>query len=302
MEDPYALAVEAAAAVAEATGVDAHDAVVVLGSGWSGAVAGLGEPVATLDVATLPGFHAPVAAGHEGVVRSLRLPRSAGADVRVLAFCGRTHLYEGHGADAVAHPVRTAAAAGCRTAVLTNANGSLRPQWGPGTGVVLGDHLNLSGDSPLTGPRFVDLGTVYDATLRAAARAADPDLVEGVYAMLRGPHYETVAEALALRAVGADVVGMSTVLEAVAAREAGLAVLGLSVVTAVEAQPAAVDPDEVVRVAAAAATRFGAVIAHVLATSPPASTGPPVTHTPAASPAPHPARHPGSDPSPGGAP
>jgi purine-nucleoside phosphorylase len=182
----------------------------------------------------------------------------------VLAFLGRTHLYEGHGAAATVHAVRTAAAAGCRTAVLTNANGSLRPEWAPGTGVVVRDHLNLSGETPLVGPRFVDLTDLYTPAMRAAARAADPGLVEGVYVMLRGPHYETLAEARMLRTLGADVVGMSTVLEAVAAREAGMALLGLSIVTAVEAVETPIDPEEVVRVAAAAATRTGNVIAAVL--------------------------------------
>jgi purine-nucleoside phosphorylase len=266
--DAYALAETAARAVTERTGVARHDAVVVLGSGWAAAVDSLGETVSEFAVAQLPGFRPPVAEGHLPTVRSMRLPRlGGGRPVRVLAFLGRTHLYEGHGSAAVAHAVRTAAACGCRTAVLTNANGSLRPRWGPGTGVVLRDHLNLTFASPLTGARFVDLTNVYCPELRALARDADPDLVEGVYAMLPGPHYETVAEALMLRTLGADVVGMSTALEAIAAREARMAVLALSVVTAVEAvdaEDSAVDPQDVVRVAAEAATRMGRVIAAVL--------------------------------------
>jgi purine-nucleoside phosphorylase len=264
--DPYSTAELAAGRLAELTGVPIHDAVVVLGSGWSGAADALGEPVAELVVTQLPGFREPVAPGHLPVLRSSRLPRAdgAGPPVRVLALLGRTHLYEGHGPDAVAHAVRTGAAAGCRTAVLTNANGSLRPDWGPGTGVVLRDQLNLSFASPLTGPRFLDLTDLYSPALRRAALDADPGLVEGVYAMLPGPHYETVAEALMLRTLGADVLGMSTVLEAIAARESGMDLLALSVVTAVEAQPTPIDPHEVVRVAAAAGTRMGAVIAAVL--------------------------------------
>jgi purine-nucleoside phosphorylase len=257
--DPYVAAAAAAIALAERTGVARHDAVVVLGSGWSGAAQALGEVVAEFDVADLPGALAPVAEGHSGRVRSTTL-----AGVHVLTFLGRTHLYEGHGPAAAVHAVRTAAAAGCRLAVLTNANGSLRPAWGTGTGVVLRDHLNLSGTSPLVGPRFVDLTDAYSPRWRAAACAADPALVEGVYAMLPGPHYETVAEALMLRTLGADVVGMSTVLETIAAREAGLDVLGLSVVTTVEATGEPIDGAEVVRVAAAAATRLGGVIADVL--------------------------------------
>ncbi len=262
-EDPYAAARAAAEALAEATGEARHDAVVVLGSGWGGAADPLGTATAEIAVQDLPGFRRPVAEGHAGLVRSVRLGTDGG-ERRVLCFLGRTHLYEGHGPAAVAHAVRTAAAAGCRTAVLTNANGSLRPEWGPGTGVVLRDHLNLTFTSPLAGARFVDLTNCYDPGLRRSALAADPALVEGVYAMLRGPHYETVAEARMLRTYGADVVGMSTALEAIAAREAGMAVLGLSVVTAVEATDQPLDPDEVVRVAAAAATRLGDVIAAVL--------------------------------------
>jgi purine-nucleoside phosphorylase len=266
-DSAHSQAREAAEVVADLTGVDRHHAVIVLGSGWAGAadrLGDLGEVVAEVPMGQLPHFRVPVAPGHLPVVRSLRLFSPDGRDVRVLAFLGRTHLYEGHGPAAVAHAVRTGAAAGCRTAVLTNANGSLRPEWGAGTGVVLRDHLNLSYQTPLSGPAFVDLTTLYTPALRTSALAADATLVEGVYAMLRGPHYETVAEALMLRRLGADVVGMSTVLEAIAAREAGMEVLALSVVTTVEATPASIDPDEVVRVAARSATRMGAVIATVL--------------------------------------
>ncbi|MBK7625201.1 MAG: purine-nucleoside phosphorylase [Kineosporiaceae bacterium] len=260
MAPTFVRAGAAAAALAERTGVARHDAVVVLGSGWSGAGQALGELHAELETASLPGFFAPAAEGHLGVVRSCLLD-----GVRVLVFCGRTHLYEGHGPDAVAHTVRTAAAAGCRLAVLTSANGSLRPQWPTGTGVLVRDHLNLTGCSPLVGPRFVDLTDAYSPGWRARARALDPDLVEGVYAMLPGPHYQTVAETLALRTLGADVVGMSTALETIAAREAGLDVLALSVVTTVEASGDPIDPEEVIRVAAASATRLGRVIAALVA-------------------------------------
>ena len=258
--DPYRAARDAAAALAAATGVERHDVVVVLGSGWAGAADAFGAPVAEVDVADLPGFVPVVAEGHVGRVRSCVV-----GGHRVLAFLGRTHLYEGRGAAQAAHAVRTAAAAGCRLAVLTNANGSLRPAWGTGTGVVLRDHLNLADATPLVGARFVDLTDAWTARWRERALAADAGLVEGVYAMLRGPHYETVAEALMLRTLGADVVGMSTVPEAIAVREAGMELLGLSVVTTVEATGEVIDGEEVVRVAAAAATRLGGVIAAVLA-------------------------------------
>ncbi len=185
----------------------------------------------------------------------------------MLVVLGRTHLYEGHGPAPVVHAVRTAAAAGCRTVVLTNASGAIRQGWPPGAGVVLRDHLDLAGASPLVGPRFVDLTEAYAERLRRLARAVDPELEEGVYAILRGPHFETVAEARMLRTLGADLVGMSTVPEVIAARELGLAVLGLSVVTSVEPLEygaPGVDADEVVRVASAAATRLGQIIATVL--------------------------------------
>jgi purine-nucleoside phosphorylase len=257
--DPYPLATEAAAALAAAVGVEQHDVVVVLGSGWTGAADALGRPVADLPVTQLPGFVAPTAEGHAGRVRSYDLDGTA-----VLAFLGRTHLYEGHGADAVAHAVRTAAAAGCRLAVLTNANGSLQPDWTTGTGVLVSDHLNLSGATPLAGARFVDLSSAWSSRLREWARQVDPTLVEGVYAMMSGPQYQTMAETAMLRTLGADVVGMSTVLEAIAARELGLELVGLSVVTAREGTGEVIDPDAVVAAAAAAATRLGAVVAAVI--------------------------------------
>lgn len=258
-DDPYALAQQAAAFLAEATGVQRHDVLVVLGSGWAGAADAFGEPRAQVELGELPGFHEPVAEGHVGTARSCLVGEHS-----VLVLMGRTHLYEGHGAAAVAHAVRTAAAAGCRLAVLTSACGSLRPEWGSGTGVLIRDHLNLVGVSPLAGARFVDLTDIWTPSLRALAQKIDPELQEGVYAMLRGPHYETVAEALMLRTLGADVIGMSTVLEAIAAREAGMNLLGLTVVTTVDTSGQQIDPDEVVAVAARSATRLGTVISAVL--------------------------------------
>lgn len=253
----------AAMVLAERTGVERHDVAVVLGSGWSGAVDALGDPVTEFAITDLPGFLAPVADGHAGRVRSSLL-----AGRRVLTFLGRTHLYEGHGPEPVVHAVRTAAAAGCRTVVLTSANGSLRADWPAGTGVVLRDHLNLTAVSSLAGPRFVDLTEVYAPRLRSIALAADDTLAEGVYAMLPGPHYETQAEARMIRGFGADVLGMSTVLEAIAARAAGMDVLGLSVVTTLEIGGPPIDPAEVVAIAAAAATRLGATLARILAELP----------------------------------
>jgi purine-nucleoside phosphorylase len=261
MPDWAARAEEAAGTLRERLGVGGVDAVVVLGSGWGGAADAFGTPIAEVATAELPHFLAPVAPGHAGVVRAYQVEGRT-----VVAFLGRTHLYEGHGPGPVVHAVRTAASAGARIALLTNANGSLRVDWPTGTGVLIADHLNLSGATPLEGPRFVDQTQAYSPDLRAIARSADPALVEGTYAMLRGPHYETVAEAHALQRLGADVLGMSTVLETIAARELGLAVLGLSVVTVVEATGEQIDPDAVVAAAERAATGLGPVLRRVCST------------------------------------
>ena len=210
--------------------------------------------------ATLPGFLAPVAPGHVGELISL----TTSGGTRVLVQSGRTHVYEGHGTDPVVHVVRVAAAAGARTAVLTNANGSLRNDWGAGTAVILTDHLNPTFLTPLVGPRFPDLADCWSPRLRALALGADPEARQGVYAFVPGPQYQSQAEARMLRAAGADVIGMSTVMEAIAAREAGLELLGLSVVTTVELDGGPNDPDEVVRVAEASSRRLGAVIRAVI--------------------------------------
>jgi purine-nucleoside phosphorylase len=259
-EDPVA----AAAALAEATGVAAHDVAVVLGSGWRPAADLLGTPSHEIAMADLPGFVCPVVAGHGGTVRSVAV-----GDHRVLVLLGRTHLYEGHGVAAVAHGVRTAAAAGCRTVVLTNAAGGIREGMSVGDPVLVADHLNLTGLSPLHGPRFVDLTDLYSPRLRALARAIDPTLTEGVYAGLSGPHFETPAEIRMLRGLGADLVGMSTVLEAIAARAEGAEVFALSLVTNLAAglSGAPLDHQEVLDAGAGAATRMGELLRELVARS-----------------------------------
>lgn len=257
--DPYGAARAAADLLAERTSRDSHAALVVLGSGWGPAADALGEPETVLPMAELPGFLAPAAEGHAGTLASVLV-----GDVPTLVCSGRTHLYEGHGVGPVVHGIRVAAAAGVRTAILTNANGSLRDDWEVGQAVLVSDHLNLTGASPLVGARFVDLTDAWSPRLRSLARELDPALDEGVYAMLRGPHYETWAEAEWLRRVGGDMLGMSTVLEAIAARELGVELLGLSTVTAIEGQPSGVDPSEVVAVAERTAKRLGPLLAQVI--------------------------------------
>jgi purine-nucleoside phosphorylase len=257
-----ALAGQAADALAAATGVARHDLAVVLGSGWAAAADELGAATAEVAVATLPGFCPPAVAGHGGLVRSVPV-----GGKQVLVFLGRTHLYEGHGVGAVAHPVRTAAAAGCRQVVLTNGCGGLESSWAPGTVVLLSDHLNLTGVSPLEGPRFVDLTDLYSPRLRALVRGMHPALPEGVYAQLPGPQYETPAEIRMLRVLGADLVGMSTALEAVAAHAEGVEVVGLSLVTNAAAgltgQP--LDHTEVLAEGRRAASRLGRLLADLVA-------------------------------------
>ncbi|MBK8461542.1 MAG: purine-nucleoside phosphorylase [Nigerium sp.] len=224
---PDAVAAEAAEALRARLGVPRVDLALVLGSGWATAADGLGEPIAQCPLACLPGFTAPVVAGHGGVVRALRLP---GGRVAAL-LTGRTHLYEGGGADAVAHGVRTAAAAGATRLVLTNGCGGLDPAWTPGTPVLIADHINLTGATPLRGAAFVDMTDAYSPALRALARGVDPGLHEGVYVQFAGPQYETPAEVRMAGILGGSLVGMSTALETIAAREAGMEVLGISLVT-----------------------------------------------------------------------
>jgi purine-nucleoside phosphorylase len=259
--DPYSLARDAARALASATGVERHDVAVILGSGWVPAADALGTNVADIEASSLPGFRPPAADGHHGRIRSVNVEGTP-----VLVFLGRTHLYEGHGVDAVVHAVRTAAAAGCRVIVLTNGCGGLDPGWVPGTPVLISDHLNLFGVTPLRGATFIDMTDLYSRRLRSIAQEIDPTLDEGVYAQFLGPQYETPAEIDMVRTLGASLVGMSTVQEAIAAREAGMEVLGLSLVTNLAAgmtgQP--LSHEEVLDAGKAAAERMGELLARVI--------------------------------------
>jgi purine-nucleoside phosphorylase len=260
--DPEAVAAQSAAAIRDRTGVDEHDVAVILGSGWSPAVDELGDPVAVVPMAELPGFTAPTAAGHGGQVMSARI-----GDHRVLVFVGRIHAYEGHELRHVVHPVRAACAAGVKTMVLTNAAGGLREDFSVGQPVLISDHLNLTARSPLIGARFVDLTDAYSPRLRAIAHEIDPSLAEGVYAGLVGPHYETPAEIRMLRTLGADLVGMSTVHETIAARAAGAHVLAVSLVTNLAAGMTGrpLSHAEVLEAGRQSATRMGSLLSGVIA-------------------------------------
>lgn len=247
--------------MARRTGVDSHDVAIVLGSGWAPAVAALGTPTAALPMADLPGFSAPTAAGHLGELVSIPIGTH-----QVLVLVGRIHAYEGHPLADVVRPVRTAVAAGANTVVLTNAAGGLREQFEVGQPVLISDHLNMTGRSPLEGAHFVDMVDAYTPALRALARQVDPTLAEGVYAGMAGPQYETPAEIRMLRALGADLVGMSTVHEAIAARAAGAQVLGLSLVTNLAAgitgEP--LSHAEVLAAGRQSAARMGTLLADVI--------------------------------------
>ncbi|HEX3547541.1 MAG TPA: purine-nucleoside phosphorylase [Mycobacterium sp.] len=262
MTDADGLAADAAAAIGERTGVGGHDVAVILGSGWAPAVEQLGDPVAVVPMAELPGFAPPTAEGHGGQVLSLRIGQH-----RVLVMVGRIHAYEGHELRHVVHPVRAACAAGVETVVLTNAAGGLREDYTVGQPVLIRDHLNLTARSPLVGAQFVDLVDAYSPRLRAIAHEIDPSLAEGVYAGLPGPHYETPAEIRMLRTLGADLVGMSTVHETIAARAADAQVLAVSLVTNLAAgmtgQP--LSHHEVLEAGRQPATRMGALLAGVIA-------------------------------------
>jgi purine-nucleoside phosphorylase len=259
---PAATAQDAAAAIRDRTGVNEHDVAVILGSGWAPAVAALGDPVAVVPMAELPGFTPPTAAGHGGEVLSLRI-----GDRRLLVFIGRIHAYEGHELRHVVHPVRAACAAGAQTVVLTNAAGGLRDDFAVGQPVLISDHLNLTARSPLVGAEFVDLVDAYSPRLRAIAHEVDPSLAEAVYAALPGPHYETPAEIRMLRMLGADLVGMSTVHETIAARAAGAQVLAVSLVTNLAAGMTGhpLSHDEVLEAGRQSATRMGSLLAAVIA-------------------------------------
>lgn len=225
--DPFEIARTAAQEIAEITGVTHHDVALTLGSGWGKAADLIGETTHTIPAQDITGFSAPALEGHVGTLRSVLTPDGK----RALVIGARTHYYEGHGVRRVVHSVRTAAATGAKTMVLTNGAGGIKEHWTPGTPVLISDHINLTADSPLEGATFIDLTDLYSKRLRDLAKTIDPALDEGVYCQFRGPHYETPAEVQMAKTIGGDIVGMSTALEAIAARQSGMEVLGLSLIT-----------------------------------------------------------------------
>ena len=261
--DPFAIAKQAAAQLAEATGVDRHDIALTLGSGWAKAADLIGETTATIPATDIVGFSKPALVGHVGTLRSILLPNGK----RALVIGARTHFYEGHGVRRVVHSVRTAAAAGATTMILTNGAGGIRESWTPGTPVLISDHINLTAASPLEGATFIDLTDLYAKRLRDLARGVAPELDEGVYTQFRGPHYETPAEVQMAKAIGGHIVGMSTALEAIAAREAGMEILGMSLITNLAAgiSPEPLSHAEVLQAGRDAEPVISALLARIVA-------------------------------------
>lgn len=262
MTEPFALAAEAADFLRSRFDVDRIDLALVLGSGWSSGADRLGEPLGDVELAVVPGFSTPLVSGHGGHLLLSRTPAGKVA----ATFTGRTHYYEGRGVAPVVHGVRTAAAWGAGTLVLTNGCGGLNPAWAPGTVVLLADHINLTGDTPLLGATFIDMSEAYSRRLRDLAHRVDPALPEGVYVQFRGPQYETPAEVRMAGILGGDLVGMSTTLETIAAREAGMEVLGLSLVTNAAAglSESALNHAEVLQAGRDAGPRLAALLAGIV--------------------------------------
>jgi purine-nucleoside phosphorylase len=246
-------------------------AAVVLGSGLGGFADDV-EDAVELPYGDIPGWPVSTAMGHAG---TLVLGTFGGLPVAVMR--GRAHLYEGHEPARVVFGVRVLAALGARSLVLTNACGGVRDDFSPGDLVVVSDHLNLQGSSPLVGPnddalgpRFPDMSAAYDPGLRDAAhRAADRlgiSLGQGVYAAWLGPAFETPAEIRMIRALGGDLVGMSTVPEVLAARHIGLRCLAISCVTNMAAGilPEPIDAEHVLEVGAAAQGRLTALLREIV--------------------------------------
>lgn len=263
----YDVLVRAAEAVARRTGRPRHDAALVLGSGLSGYARTLPGAV-EVPYRDIPGFPVPAVEGHAGSLFSVDVD-----GVGILVLAGRVHAYEGWGPAEVVFGVRTAALAGSRVVVLTNAAGGVGDGLRPGELVAISDHLNLAARNPLVGPnddrlgpRFPDLTDAYDPEvrrlLRDAFEAAGVPYREGVYAWLLGPSYETPAEIRMVKRLGGDLVGMSTVPEAIALRHMGVRVGGISLVTNLAAgiSPVPLSHEEVTATAAAARERFTAVL------------------------------------------
>jgi purine-nucleoside phosphorylase len=247
---------DAVAAVRQRTPL-APEIGIVLGTGLGGLAQDIDTEV-SIPYGEIPGFPLSTVESHAG---RLLLGHLGGR--RVVAMQGRFHLYEGYDLSAVTFPVRVMRALGAGSLVVSNACGGMNPLWSPGDLVLLSDHINLLGDNPLVGsnddrlgPRFPDMSAPYDPELRALARAVALEqgivLREGVYVAVAGPNLETRAEYRMLRAMGADVVGMSTVPEVIVAAHAGMRTVGISIITD-QCLPDALEPADITRIIETAA-------------------------------------------------
>lgn len=270
--DPIGAAEEAAATIARVTGKSRHNIAFVMGSGWIDAAEHFGVPTHEIPLHSLPGFEKSTVQGHGSALRSYSIKSNTSIalnskeSLEVLVFLGRTHLYEGKGIEPVVHGVRTAVKAGASIVVLTNACGGINPEYSVGQPVIIKDHISLTGVSPIRGANFVDLTDLYSARIRSILKAADPSLVEGVYAHWYGPTYETPAEIRMIRTLGADLVGMSTVPEAIAAHALGAEVVGISLVTNAAAGMTGekLSHDEVIAAGKASAAKMGTLLARLI--------------------------------------
>lgn len=269
----YHTLMAAAASIRARTGIDTHDAAVVLGSGLGSYASTLQDSI-EIPYADIAGFPITNVAGHSGSLFSAPI-----GDRRVLMFAGRVHTCEGWEMDDVVFGVRTAVACGARRVLLTNAAGGVAEEFSAGDLVIISDHLNLAGRNPLVGanderlgPRFPDMTDVYNPALRAALANTFRDVGitphEGVYAWFLGPTYETPAEVQMAKRMGADLVGMSTAPEAIAIRHMGAEVVGISLVTNLAAgiSPVPLSHKEVTETAAIARSTFTSVIDRFLPT------------------------------------
>ncbi|MGI8499171.1 MAG: purine-nucleoside phosphorylase [Gemmatimonadaceae bacterium] len=249
-------AIDRSASVVRQRFSGAPQVAIILGTGL-GALAGGIEVEAEIPYAELPGFPRASVESHAGRLLCGRL-----GGKRVVAMQGRFHRYEGYSLQEVTFPVRVMRVLGAETLVVSNACGGMNPLWNAGELMLIADHINLLGDSPLAGanddrlgPRFPDMSTAYDPALRALARSVAIErrmlLREGVYVAVTGPNLETRAEYRFLRMIGADVVGMSTVPEVIVAVHGGMRVLGLSIITD-QCLPDALEPASVEKIIATA--------------------------------------------------
>lgn len=263
--------IEAAAAVVRTRVAHVPEVAIVLGTGLGGLAKAIDAPV-VIDYRDIPGFPLSTVESHAG-----RLLCGSLAGKRVVAMQGRFHRYEGYSLQQVTFPVRVLRALGARTLVVSNACGGMHPLWNAGDLMLIADHINLLGDNPLVGanddrlgPRFPDMSQPYDAALRELARAEARrqgiTLREGTYVAVAGPNLETRAEYRMLRAVGGDVVGMSTVPEVIVAVHGGMRVLGVSIITDL-CLPDALEPaslDTIIGVAARAEPHLTSLVTGVL--------------------------------------